>query len=135
MFSHEDDADVNMLETEADKMSLDGSCSSSEAPDEDELMDEDIDDVTDDEDWAAVGAAALRSPSYSGSGPGGNFLSVHRHTMGTRGGGGPSLSALTKSVPQRTEPQTNNFDFSAFGMTSDPQEREAIEALLRLGSV
>lgn len=136
VFSHEDDTDVNMLETEADKMSLDGSCSSSEAPDEEELMDEDIDDVTDDEDWAAVGAAALRAPSYSGSGPGRNFLSAHRHTMGARGGRGPSLSTLTKPVPQQTGPQpTNNFDFSAFGMTSDSQEREAIEALLRLGSV
>jgi hypothetical protein len=32
-------------------------------------------------------------------------------------------------------PQTLNIDFSALAGTSDAQEREAIEALLQLGSV
>jgi len=129
VFSHDDDMDIMMLENEADKMSLDGSCSSSEAPPEDEPMGDDPEDMTDDEDWAAVGAAALRAASYSASGPGRTFLATR--------GGGPSLS-LAKSVPLRPntlQPTPNNFDFSAFGMTSDSQEREAIEALLRLGSV
>ncbi|TVY56539.1 Protein STB3 [Lachnellula suecica] len=135
VFSH-DDMDIMMLENEADKMSLDGdgSCSSSEAPEEDEIMDDDPDDVTDDEDWAALGAAALRSASYSASGP-----NSHLYPGGPRSGGGPSLSVMAKSVPLRpafpSTQQPNNFDFSAFGMTSDSQEREAIEALLRLGSV
>jgi len=136
VFSHDDDMDVTMMENEADKMSLDGdsSCSSSEAPPDDEIMGDDPDDVTDDEDWAAVGAAALRAASYSASGPGRNFLAPRVYTGGAYGGGGPSLSALAKSVPMRPS-QPNNFDLSAFGMTSDSQEREAIEALLRLGSV
>lgn len=136
VFSHDDDMDVTMMENEADKMSLDGdsSCSSSEAPPDDEIMGDDPDDVTDDEDWAAVGAAALRAASYSASGPGRNFLAPRVYTGVAHSGGGPSLSALAKSVPMRPS-QPNNFDLSAFGMTSDSQEREAIEALLRLGSV
>ncbi|RFU34766.1 hypothetical protein B7463_g1511, partial [Scytalidium lignicola] len=132
VFSHDDDMDVSMLENEADKMSLDGSCSSSEAPPEDEIMDDDPDDITDDEDWAAVGAAALRAASYSVSGPGHNFLTSRVYTGRTHlTAGGPSVSALAKSAPM----QPNNLNLSAFGMTSDSQEREAIEALLSLGSV
>ena len=44
-----DDIDTMMLENEADKMSLDGdaSCSSSEAPPEDDIMGDDPEDVTD----------------------------------------------------------------------------------------
>jgi len=130
VFSHDDDMDVAM--NEADNMSLDGSCSSSEAPEEDDIMGDDPDDVTDDEDWAAVGAAALRAGSYSASGPGHNFLNPRNiYTGGTRS---VSYNGLTKSVQSRTYQPTNTF--SAFGMTAaDFQEREAVEALLRLGSV
>jgi hypothetical protein len=51
-----DHEDITMLEHEADKMSLDGdeSCSSSEAPDDAAVLDEDIGDVTDEEDWANI---------------------------------------------------------------------------------
>jgi hypothetical protein len=131
-----DDIDNMMLEDEADKMSLDGdaSCSSSEAPPEDDIMGDDPEDMTDDEDWAAVGAAALRAASYSASGPNRNFLSSHAYSGGSHNSGGPSLS-LAKSVPLRAAPQHNNIDFSSLGMASDSQEREAVEALLRLGSV
>lgn len=124
-----------MLENEADKMSLDGdaSCSSSEAPPEDEIMDDDPDDLTDDEDWAALGAAALRQAFYPAPGPSRNFFTSRAYTGGFHGGSGPSLSALAKSMPPQS--QQPNFDFLAFGMASDSQEREAIEALLRLGSV
>lgn len=129
-----------MLENEADKMSLDGdeSCSSSEAPPDDELMgmDDDPADITDDEDWAALGAAALRAASYSASGPGHSFLSTHHvYIGGSRVGGGPSLSTMAKSVPMNPNYLQPNFNYSAFGMASDASEREAIEALLRLGSV
>jgi hypothetical protein len=136
VFSHDDDMDITMPETEADKMSLDGdrSCSSSEAP-EDELMGDDPDDITDDEDWAAVGAAALRQASYSASGMGRSFSS-HVYIGGSRSGGGPSLSTMAKSAPLcQQQVQRNKLDYSTFGVASDSQEREAIEALLRLGSV
>ena len=122
-FSNEDEMDIMSFVNEADKMSLDGSCSSSEAPPEDEPMGDEAEDMTDDEDWAAVGAAALRAASYSASGPGPNFLTSRY---------------LAKSVPLRPSTHTHplhDFDLSAFGMTSDFQEREAIEALLQLGSV
>lgn len=137
VFSHDDEMDVTMLEHEADKMSLDGSCSSSEAPPDEPMLDN-PDDVTDDEDWAAVGAAALRANSYSASGPGRKLHSHHVYTGGSYSGGRPPLSVLAKSVPMqptRLAQRPNDFDLSAYGMTSDSQEREAIEALLRLGSV
>ncbi|EKD20179.1 uncharacterized protein L3040_007176 [Drepanopeziza brunnea f. sp. 'multigermtubi'] len=138
VFSHDDEMDITMLENEADKMSLDGddSCSSSEAPDDEVMVEEDSDDMTDEEDWAGVGAAALRAASYSASGPRPNFLSSHIYGGS---GGGRSLSTtaktMAKSVPVRTLQVPTNIDFEAFGISSDSQEREAVEALLRLGSV
>ncbi|RAL62099.1 hypothetical protein DID88_002585 [Monilinia fructigena] len=58
IFSHRDD--VSMPD-EADKMSLDGDQSdpSSSESEEDVMMEDDPDDVTDEEDWAAVGAQIL----------------------------------------------------------------------------
>jgi Putative Sin3 binding protein len=138
IFSHDEESeaayphDVTMLDDVADKMSLDGdeSCSSSEAPDE--PLDDDMGDDTDDEDWAQMGPAALRQGSVSASN---GYLSTN---VQKRGG---SSVAMAKSMP----PQFNNYNFqqsqkhtgfsSGFGAGSDSQEREAIEALLRLGSV
>ena len=64
-----DDRDIHMMETEADKMSMDGSASAScsEAPDDDVVMNDDPEDVTDDEDWA----------SHGGSGSPSRFLPQH----------------------------------------------------------
>jgi hypothetical protein len=133
VFSH-DDREAMMLETEADKMSLDGSASAScsEAPEDDVVMNDDPEDVTDDEDWAAVGAAALRAGSYpnaaaAAAGLKSNFSSSRVYTPG----GLRSFSA-TSGMARAPQP---NFDFSALGAASDAQEREAVEALLRLGSV
>jgi hypothetical protein len=128
-----------MLENEADKMSLDESASAScsEAPDDDDLvMNDDPEDVTDDEDWAAVGAAALRADSYPNPGIAtashrNNFLSSRVHTSG--GGGMRSFSYAGSGLAR---PPHANIDFAALGAgASDAQEREAVEALLRLGSV
>ena len=141
--------DVTMLEHEADKMSLDGdeSCSSSEAPDDGPVLDEDIGDITDEEDWANIGAAALRQGSYptaaSGGGPNykNSHLSTHLNTN-DRSGGGPASSALAKSMPkplaynsQQPHDYVGFSHMSGFGVGSDLQEREAVEALLRLSSV
>ncbi|KAJ5084622.1 hypothetical protein NUU61_009201 [Penicillium alfredii] len=116
--------DLDMLEHEADKMSLDGDgreyCSSSEAPDE--MQDEEFDegDVTDEEDWKQIGADALRARSLNG---GGGFVRNHvaarakPQPPGLVGNGPPS--AMAKSAPR----------------TFDTQERAAVEALLRLGSM
>ncbi|TDZ68203.1 Protein STB3 [Colletotrichum sidae] len=132
VFSH-DDRDAMMMEDEADKMSLDGSASAScsEAPDDDDdmAMNDDPEDATDDEDWAAVGAAALRAESYNNTtahSVGRSFLSTGVYT--------PSgLRSVSTGMARSHQPLP--FDFSALGATSDAQEREAVEALLRLGSV
>lgn len=120
-FSQEDH-DFYMHDNDADNMSMDGpaSASCSEAPDEDVEMGDDPEDVTDDEDWAAIGAAGLRAQSYSNSAQPGTF---------------PSSRFCTTSSGMARVPQLNNIDFAALAATSDAQEREAIEALLRLGSV
>ncbi|RXG47572.1 hypothetical protein VDGE_06517 [Verticillium dahliae] len=126
VFSHDDHDPMMMMEDEADKMSLDGSASAScsEAPDDDMIMNDDPEDVTDDEDWAAVGAAALRADSYA-TPAGRSFLnSVH-----ASGG----LRSVSNGMAR--SPQPLNLDFSALGATSDAQERDAVEALLRLGSL
>lgn len=139
-FSHDGDRDmdISMLENEADKMSLDGdeSCSSSEAPD-DEVMGNDEDDITDDEDWATVGAAALRTASYTPSAPfaSQDHLSRKIYAGGSLGGHypGANMAALAASAPmQKWLPQQHQINF---GMHNAEQEREAVEALLRLGSV
>ncbi|KAK3944635.1 putative Sin3 binding protein-domain-containing protein [Diplogelasinospora grovesii] len=145
-FSHDDFRDchdMTMLDHEADKMSMDGSASAScsEAPDDDDVeMGDDPEDATDDEDWAAVGAAALRASSYQAQ--------VHQHfpnsfnnnknnNVYTSSGGGPRSFSASTGMARAPSFQFGNFDFSssALAVTSDAQEREAVEALLRLGSV
>ncbi|KAI1772368.1 putative Sin3 binding protein-domain-containing protein [Hypoxylon cercidicola] len=137
-FSH-DGRDVNMMENEADKMSLDSldgpasaSCSSPPG-DEDMAMNDDPEDATDDEDWAAMGAAALRAASYSSptearQGAGTNYLSSRVYNAS----GFRSFSGNTGML---REPRLDNIDLDALAASSDAQEREAIQALLQLGSV
>jgi hypothetical protein len=139
--------DVDMLEHEADKMSLDGNedgyASSSEAPEP--LMDEDLGegDVTDEEDWASIGAAALRARSLPSSGrlpsggghlyqPIADYPTTSRNR--SRASGTP---AFTNSVPAKAIPvhNTSTFPLPAGVQVNNSQEREAIEALLRLGSM
>ena len=157
--SHETDIDyydqlgnLSVPENEADKMSLDGdeSCSSSEAPDENPLLNDDIGEVTDEEDWASIGAAALRQGSFplnlGGSRNYNKHLSSTAHVYTKDRGGGYASSTLAKSMPmpktdtkflQQQVLQCNNMgglvDFHGVG--NDSQEREAIEALVRLSSV
>jgi hypothetical protein len=133
VFSH-DDRDISVLENEADKMSLDGSASAScsEAPDDDLAMTDDPEDVTDDEDWAAIGAAALRAGSYPNAAA---ARAADRTSASSRVYNGGGLRSFSANAGMARPPQATKFDFSALGATSDAQEREAIEALLRLGSV
>lgn len=124
--------DVSMLEDEADKMSLDGDereyASSSEAP-EDQIPDEDWgeEDVTDEEDWAQIGADALRARSLNASG---GFLDAKQQPRG----GGPAASTLAKSLPNNIPIQQLGFTLPE-GVVGDREERAAVEALLRLGSM
>ncbi|KAI1340518.1 putative Sin3 binding protein-domain-containing protein [Xylariaceae sp. FL0016] len=134
-FSH-DDQDITMPENEADKMSLDSmdapaSASCSSAPDEDEVMNDDPEDATDDEDWAAVGAAALRAGSYSSPAEarlGNNYLSSGIYTSGAH-------RSFSHGPGMLREPRLDNIDLDALAASPDAQEREAIQALLQLGSI
>ncbi|KAI1742222.1 putative Sin3 binding protein-domain-containing protein [Xylaria scruposa] len=135
-FSH-DDRDANMPEHEADKMSLDsldgpGSASCSEAPDAADIdMNDNSEDETDDEDWGAVGAAALRAGSYSSPAEARRGAGYPSHRVYNTGG--------YRSFPTNTrmlrEPKLDNIDLDALAASSDAQEREAIQALLQLKSV
>ena len=141
-FSHDDRfMDMDMMDHEADKMSLDGSgsASCSEAPDDDDMNrhNDDPEDATDDEDWAAVGAAALRASSYQAqSNQHFPFNTVYTPGGGMSGSGIRSFSGGMARAPQLSPPPAFNFPASALGaVASDAQEREAVEALLRLGSM
>ncbi|KAK0621253.1 putative Sin3 binding protein-domain-containing protein [Bombardia bombarda] len=129
-FSYDDRDHHHMMEHEADKMSMDddgsasASCSSAPDDDDDVMMNDDPEDVTDDEDWAAVGAAALRASSYQAP----NHHTFPSNRLFTPGDG--AVRSCSAAVGMARPPQLfSNFDFSA------SQEREAVEALLRLGSV
>ncbi|KAL5629100.1 hypothetical protein BROUX41_002491 [Berkeleyomyces rouxiae] len=132
VFSH-DDHTMSMMDHEADKMSLDGSgsASCSEAPEDDDMMDDD-DDVTDDEDWAAVGAAALRAESYSTS-----FTSKMAYAASPNFGSSAGMRAFPASFGggMARLPQPSRMGPRAFEAASEAQERDAIEALMRLRSV
>ncbi|KAJ4304474.1 DNA-binding proteins Bright/BRCAA1/RBP1 and proteins containing BRIGHT domain, partial [Collariella sp. IMI 366227] len=142
-FSHDDrdhdnlmdmDMDMDMMDHEADKMSLDGSgsASCSEVPDEDELRrNDDPEDATDDEDWAAVGAAALRASSYQARANQPHFPFGSVYTSGAA----RSYSAGMARPPQFRAPTYNLPASPLRVVASDAQEREAVEALLRLGSM
>ncbi|KAI0408756.1 hypothetical protein F4802DRAFT_594164 [Xylaria palmicola] len=135
-FSH-DDRDANMLDHEADKMSLDsldepGSASCSEAPDAADIdMDDNSEDETDDEDWGAVGAAALRAGSYSSPADARRGLGYPSHRIYNTGG----YRSFSTNTRMLREPKLDNIDLNALAASSDAQEREAIQALLQLGSV
>jgi hypothetical protein len=139
IFSH---SDLDYGDHEADKMSLDGDsreyCSSSEMPD-DAIPDDEWNegDMTDEEDWARIGADALRSRSLNGGGiVNMHNLAVHapppQHPPSN--GGGRAPATLTKSAPGGIPIQQLGFSLPD-GVGGDLQERAAIEALLRLGSM
>ncbi|KAK4864516.1 hypothetical protein LT330_009779 [Penicillium expansum] len=126
-FSYTDDygmhGDLDMLEHEADKMSLDGDdgeyCSSSEAPDEMQENEWVEGDDTDEEDWAQIGADALRARSMNNNG---SFINGH-------------VAARAKPQPSGIFPATCPSVAKLPPRTFDIQERAAVEALLRLGSM
>ena len=148
--------DISMLEHEADKMSLDGlddSCSSSSPPDTRQIPHCDLSDITDEEDWASIGAAALRQASYPLSGgliPTNHQRYAQRFDPKSRGRGavGRPPATTAKSMPTTNGIMYNNeqqqqqqqaahalMGFSPMPEDSDAQDREAVEALLKLSSV
>lgn len=158
------DEDMDMAEHEADKMSLDGreedDDMSSHAGPEDEPISDNPDDVTDEEDWAGIGPHALRrgfSAAHTGARIDYNSLS---YSSSSRMKMAPSMSGLIKSgpgpmrrassysaashrgtsYPGGTVPPTTSLGFASTGLIKarvdvDSQERDAIEALLSMGSM
>ncbi|KHJ32118.1 putative protein stb3 [Erysiphe necator] len=138
-FSHGDDMDIDtdigLYDIERDRISLDSheTYSSQGSIDDDELMSENSSDTTDDEDWAALGAAALRAASYSAFSHSTKYLSPQVYEDSSPAHGEPHISSFFKSSPQQLSiPQTK---FTTFNMTPSSQEREAVEALMNLGSI
>lgn len=143
-FSHSEAEydDQDMLEHEADKMSLDGNDDgyASSSPGEDIDIDLGEGDVTEDEDWQSIGAEALRARSLPKAGQirkpsGGSRIyqpiasysiasySSNRHRSRT--------PALAQSAPSKPRP-AHHIQHDA-GVNSS-SEQAAIEALLSLGS-
>ncbi|KAL8802274.1 MAG: hypothetical protein Q9182_003926 [Xanthomendoza sp. 2 TL-2023] len=150
-----DNPDIDMLEHEADKMSLDeGGSSSSDPPIDLPMQADDLGDATDEEDWASIGAAALRQASFpltGGSRIFDNNLYPPRPEPRSRGrGAGPRRTVLARSVPitsyttsmhlqKRAEPgaprPSAGRTLAGPEADIDINDREAVEALLRLGSM
>jgi hypothetical protein len=144
IFSHSeaDYDDHDMPEYEADKMSLDGDDDAYESSIAPEPLDEDLGegDVTDEEDWAAIGADALRARSLPKgrvvSGPPRLYQPIATYTYKPRyrskTPADMARSAPMKSVSARKTP---SFSLPSGAGVNDSQERAAIEALLSLGAV
>ena len=146
--------DMNMAEHEADKMSLDGSSSCAQ---EDVPITDDPDDVTDEEDWARMGAQKLRQRSVSNNMPTGgrrpsrvnyNYLSIsatsrmkptpslHSHQQSRRQAKAKVTSVTTTTTTASALGSTGFTDLSLGTQgVQDAQERDAIEALLRMGGM
>lgn len=142
VFSHSE-MEFGDYADDVDNMSLDGEDrdgyggSSSEAPDE--LMMEDVGegDVTDEEDWAQIGAAALRARSIPKNGAGGGFLPHSMQALSRsshRAGRAPTMPRMGQSVPMAPRVQNMRFPFPN-GVAGNAQEQAAAEALMKLGSM
>ncbi|EKG17089.1 Sin3 binding protein [Macrophomina phaseolina MS6] len=155
------DVDMNMAEHEADKMSMDGDDAGYDSPPAPEAMEDDIDldeedEATDEEDWAGIGAQVLRQGSMGGFGGGlgrggvmRDYNRLSRNTTvraklspqprsfsQTYANARGSPRGVSASYQERPTPGSG---FAPAGWTAmaqqNPQEREAIEALLKMGSM
>lgn len=145
IFSHSemDYEDQDMLEHEADKMSLDGNDDgyvSSVAP---EPLDEDLGDgeITDEEDWASIGAVELRARSLpnaaraaSGSGRLYQPIATYSYQPRYRSKTPAEIAGTPPAMPKPAEASIG-YSFPLDAGVKNSQERAAIEALLSLGSM
>lgn len=111
--------DIGIMEHEADKMSLDGmdeDTASSHAAPEDMPISDNPDDVTDEEDWAAIGPQALRraseAPARRGSRVDYNLLSYNSSSRMK------SSTGLMKAAP--TQRRTSSFAHHSRGGMNYP---------------
>lgn len=126
---------------EVDRMSLDGdgdthSYCSSMSDGADEVIPDDQwsdQDATDEEDWAQIGADALRARSLNGGGLIGPNNNNHNNGYHHRAGGPASTTLAKTAPPPPPQQQSSNYSFPDY--VGDVEERAAVEALLRLGSM
>ncbi|SMR50946.1 unnamed protein product [Zymoseptoria tritici ST99CH_1E4] len=128
------DMDMDPVEDAADNMSLDGDSSDSSS--------EELNEDTDDEDWAAVGIEALRKASMSTS----NVTPRQNIRVGSIPYNGPWASkswqrptiSQTRSLQSASVPDGANFrkvDYGGVRSVQTPEEQAAVAALLSLGSM
>lgn len=125
--------DMDVPENEADKMSLDGI---SEVGDDSEELDDDTDD---EEDWAAVGPAALRKASLPTPGaPRRDYnalSSSYSNRWSVRNGGRRPSGLGDRLVHSASVPKNTGREHSFHPGCATPDEKAAIAALLSLGSM
>ena len=155
---HGTNLQMNMAEHEADKMSLDGdveSCPSSSIPAEEEIDEDDSGDVTDEEDWAGIGADELRQRAYAASGGVARHNRNYNHLSLKVSNNRLKSERRITTLPYRnlTKQHNTNHDYhdrkfnesplSSINLcplrpfealAQSPQERAAVEALLSMGS-
>lgn len=145
VFSHSemDYEDQDMLEHEADKMSLDDNEDGYVSSVAEEPLDEDLGDgeITDEEDWGAIGAEALRARSLpnggrSVSGPGRLYQPIATYTYQPRQRS-KTPAEIARTAPSHPMPvgKSPNFSLPNGAGVNNSSERAAIEALLSLGSM
>ena len=130
----------------ADQMSLDGS-DDSDSDSSGMDLDEDLDDQTDEEDWSAIGPEALRKGNrghhieyrdynYISRTSGVRFRSASAQSVSlSRAGGRTATPAFLSSSSSRNTAGTNLASSPGVLGNSNTSEREAIEALIALGSM
>ncbi|KAK8153607.1 putative Sin3 binding protein-domain-containing protein [Phyllosticta citrichinensis] len=145
------DVDMHMAEHEADKMSLDGGDDDDDdgydSPPAPEALDEDLelddeDDATDEEDWAGMGAEMLRQGSYRGYGGGlgsagvvRDYNQLSKSMARTKTSPSRSLRPASRGVSMSYQPPAPKGWSNMAGLPESVQEREAAEALLKMGSM
>ncbi|KAK7545306.1 putative Sin3 binding protein-domain-containing protein [Phyllosticta citricarpa] len=142
------DVDMHMAEHEADKMSLDGEEDGYDSPPAPEALDEDLelddeDDATDEEDWAGMGAEMLRQGSYRGYGGGlgsggvvRDYNQLSKSMARTKPSPSRSLRPASRGVSMSYQgPPAPRGWSNMVGLPESVQEREAAEALLKMGSM
>ena len=146
VFSHSeaDYEDQDMLEMEADKMSLDGDEGGYVSSEPGEPIDIDLGEgeVTEDEDWDGIGAAALRARSVPKANPMPSagpriYQPIASYSIAPRYRS-KTPANLAQSAPTRPPParhSSNAPSLPADAGVSNTSERAAIEALLSLGSM
>lgn len=140
--SHSEHGDQDVFHQEVDAMSIDEDADHGTRYPRPHSYNRNVDpnfySDTDEEDWASMGTAALRAGSY---GSGGRLHKHHKLHKGLRTKS-PAPGGLSRSVPVQYRSHQNkrqqsqvpmNLDFT--GIDANTQEREAIEALLRMGTM